>query len=435
MARPKPSNRERLLEATIATAARYGYREASVARVVAQAGVSRATFYACFEDRDDCFLAAYRTIAKRVWRHFDRVSAEPDRPGRLQEIVANLLDGADRHPVATRFFLIEAFAAGPAVRAEHERLLEAIEQEIDRRLCKMGGSEARIETPARVALGAVASLIAIRVFRGEFGNLAGLIDDLMAWFDSYAVPAAREHRSQVAWTELGKRFARAAGPAGEERRPLPRGRGALPPPIVASAHRNRILDAVGSLARQKGYLATTVADIVAAGGVTRAVFYEQFRSKHDAFLAAQGRGLEESVAQAAGEYFASGSWPDRVWNAGLAMLAYTAEHPDNAYVEVIESSTIGAAAIQRSFENRMAYTLFLEDGYRQRPEAEALPRLCSEAISGGLIELLRRQVVLGRAERVLELVPQGAYVTLAPFIGAAEAINFVEAKVAEAGGG
>jgi AcrR family transcriptional regulator len=185
------------------------------------------------------------------------------------------------------------------------------------------------------------------------------------------------------------------------------------------------------MAREKGYMATTVADIVATAGVTREVFYEQFRGKHDAFLVAQGRGLEESVGVAAAEYFRASSWPDRVWSAGGAMLTYTAEHTDNAYVELVESPTTGAAAIQRSFENRMAYTLFLEDGYRQRPEAERLPRLCSEAIGGGLMELLRRQFILERAERVLELIPQGAYVTLAPFIGAAEAAEYVEGKVAE----
>lgn len=435
MVRSKPTNRERLLEAMIATAARYGYREASVARIIAQAGVSRATFYAFFEDRDDCFLAAYREIAKRVWREVDRLPAGPGEPVRLRDVVAALLARADRSPVATRFFLIEAFAAGPVVRAEHERLLDTIEQAIDARLAEMGDSDSRIEIPARVALGAIASVIAIRVFRGESGSLAGMTDDLMAWLDSYALPVGRGHRSQAAWTELGKRFTRAGGRSGEERQPLPRGRGALPPAIVASEHRGRILDAVGRMAREKGYMGTSVADIVAAAGLARGAFYEQFRGKQDAFLAAQGRGLEQSVALAAGEYFGDGDWPDRVWNAGLAMLTYTVEHPDSAYVEVIESPTTGAAAIQRSFENRMAYTLFLEDGYRQRPEAESLPRLSSEAIGGGLTELLRRQVVLGNAERVLELVPQGAYVTLAPFIGAAEAMDFVEAKVAGAGGG
>jgi hypothetical protein len=141
--------------------------------------------------------------------------------------------------------------------------------------------------------------------------------------------------------------------------------------------------------------------------------------------------MKESVAVAASEYFRDAGWPDRVWEAALAMLVYTAEHPDNAYVELIENHTTGAGAIQRSFENRMAYTLFLEDGYRQRPEAERLPKLSSEAIGGGLWELLRRQVVRGRAHRVLELAPQGAYVTLAPFIGATEAAEFVEAKVTE----
>ena len=58
------SQRERLVEAMTVVAARHGYAEASVARVVKQAGMSRATFYDHFENRDDCFLAAFRRAAE-----------------------------------------------------------------------------------------------------------------------------------------------------------------------------------------------------------------------------------------------------------------------------------------------------------------------------------------------------------------------------------
>jgi AcrR family transcriptional regulator len=274
MTRSTRSHRNRLLEAMIVTAARYGYGETSVARVIAQAGVSRATFYANFSGKEDCFLVAYRQIALRVWRDIDGVASRLAPADRLKQAISVLLSRAERYPAATRVFLIESLAGDAAVRSEHERLLIAIEHAIDARLGELGGSSVRVEIPARVALGAIASIVSIRVFRGEASGLSGLTDDLLAWLESYAVPAELAHRTQAEWTELGKRFAAGrAGPSGRQKR-LPRGRSALPPAVVASEHRDRILDAVGVVARKKGYAGSTVADLVAAAGVTREVFYE-----------------------------------------------------------------------------------------------------------------------------------------------------------------
>jgi hypothetical protein len=95
---------------------------------------------------------------------------------------------------------------------------------------------------------------------------------------------------------------------------------------------------------------------------------------------------------------------------------------------------VGAAALRRSFDNLMAYTLFLEDGYRQRPRAGELPRLCSEAIAASVLGMMRRVVYEGRTARMRELLPQAAYVALAPFIGPAAAMGVVEAKVAAIAG-
>src|SRR5664279_4171958 len=57
----KETQLERLLTGMIAAANRDGYAGASVSAVIAEAGVSRPTFYEYFEDRDACFLA---TIAE-----------------------------------------------------------------------------------------------------------------------------------------------------------------------------------------------------------------------------------------------------------------------------------------------------------------------------------------------------------------------------------
>jgi AcrR family transcriptional regulator len=68
MIQARLSQRERLISGMVAAAARHGYAKASVARVIAQAGVSRATFYEQFADREECFLAAYRDVAARADR-------------------------------------------------------------------------------------------------------------------------------------------------------------------------------------------------------------------------------------------------------------------------------------------------------------------------------------------------------------------------------
>lgn len=410
----------------IVTAARYGYGGASVARVVRQAGVSRATFYEHFADRDECFLAAHADVALRIEEPFQDI----DRPP--AEILGELLARADADPAGARIGLIEGLAGDSRVRAQQEALLDNLERSMDRYLRRPPAGTPQLELPARAVLGGVVGVIATRVFRGEAGRLADLRDDLLAWIESYALPPGGTRRTPEQWEGLGAGLRSEAQESLDPvilRRSLPRGRGALPPALVAGEQRERLLVAVAELSREKGYAATTVADLVATAGVTREVFYEQFRSKEDAFLATQAFGLEASVAVTAGQFFGEASWPDRVWSGLEATLGYVAAQRGLAYVDLVESYAAGAAALRRSFENRMAYTLFLEEGYRQRPAAAALPRLTSEAISGAIQELFRRQVTAGRGERMVELLPQAAYLTLAPFIGAQPALQLVEEKL------
>jgi AcrR family transcriptional regulator len=408
----------------IASAARYGLGGASVARVVREAGVSRATFYEHFDDRDDCFLAAHQQVAAEVEETFAR-SAE----GPPAVLLGELLRGAERDPAAARVGLIEGLAGDPAVRGQHEALLSSLEERVENYLRE---SPSPVGIPARAVLGGVIGVIAIRVFRGEAGQMEELRDDLLTWIGSYALEPGEQRLTEAGWRELGGGL---EGSAEESLGPdvlsrsLPRGRGALSPSRVASEQRQRILAAVAELARQKGYGLTTVADLIATAGVTREAFYEQFRSKEDAFLATQAFGLETSVAFTAGRFFGQAAWRDRVWDGLQATLSYVASQRGLMYVDLVESYAAGTVAIRRSFDNRMAYTLFLEEGYRERPEAGQLPRLVSEGISGAIQELFRRQVMIGRGGQMLELLPLAAYLTLAPFIGSTSALELVKEKL------
>ncbi len=208
---------------------------------------------------------------------------------------------------------------------------------------------------------------------------------------------------------------------------LPRGRSALSAPDAAGARRRRLLDATARLTAADGYSALTVARIAAAARVPRAAFYSHFECKQEALLAAQTEALQEGMSAAAGAYSPAAPWPQRVWKAGGALLENVAGNADYARLDFVESYAAGSAAIRLRHENHMAFAIFLEDGYRQVPDAAVLPRACSEAIAGAVFGLMRSLVVAGRTERLLSLLPAAAYTILAPFIGAGEASSQVQA--------
>src|SRR5204862_880215 len=60
------SQRARLLQAATEAVAELGYVKTTVADILARAGVSRATFYQLFSDKEHCFNAAYRENAELV---------------------------------------------------------------------------------------------------------------------------------------------------------------------------------------------------------------------------------------------------------------------------------------------------------------------------------------------------------------------------------
>src|SRR5580692_4684564 len=58
--------RSRMLTAAAEAVEEVGYARLTVAQVIARARVSRKTFYDLFEDREDCFLAAFDQAIDQV---------------------------------------------------------------------------------------------------------------------------------------------------------------------------------------------------------------------------------------------------------------------------------------------------------------------------------------------------------------------------------
>ncbi|HEY7829101.1 MAG TPA: TetR family transcriptional regulator [Solirubrobacteraceae bacterium] len=168
-------------------AAERGAGAASVAHIVARAGVSRRTFYDLFEDRQDCFLAAFdEAIAQAAQTVLPAYEAEVKWRERIRAGLLALLVFFEEEPSLARLCVVEALAAGPNALKRRAEVLDRLLWAVD---------QGRAERPARVpdppplaaegAVGAVLSVIHRRLAAdgGEPGGgepLTGLLGELMS---------------------------------------------------------------------------------------------------------------------------------------------------------------------------------------------------------------------------------------------------------------
>lgn len=109
------SQRARLLEAVVQAVAEYGYANVTVADVVGAAGVSRRTFYEQFSDKQDCFLAAYRTGVEVVIESVVEATAEAPEEDWRERLRVGLTEYARimaSEPTFARTLLIDVLGAG-----------------------------------------------------------------------------------------------------------------------------------------------------------------------------------------------------------------------------------------------------------------------------------------------------------------------------------
>jgi AcrR family transcriptional regulator len=199
---------------------------------------------------------------------------------------------------------------------------------------------------------------------------------------------------------------------------LPRGRHGLSRELVARSQRERLLAAVVRVAAEKGYQATSVADILKAAGVGRESFYRYFENKEDCFLAANDVLVDDLEAEIVDAYSQPGPWPERV-RAGLeAALAWFAADPDIARVMMIEMGMVGPVATTRFRTTFHRFTVLLDEGEEsiENVPTDDLPHLATIA-GGAVFARIYEEVALGDTRRLPELLPQLSFELLLPYLG------------------
>jgi AcrR family transcriptional regulator len=280
----------------------------------------------------------------------------------------------------------------------------------------MTGSASQLSTidlPPAILIGATFGFLSMRLTDGD--ALDGVREQVREWAGAFA-----RRSSQPSWgARLAPALARQASRSPAQ--PSPRQPGGTP--------HERILRATAATIHTKGYRDTTVADIVAAAGVSRRSFYNEFPSKADAFMATYEHGFQQGIAACTPAFFISAPWPDRVWHCARAFTAFLAREPLLSYLGFVECYAIGPSFALRVQDTQLAFTLFLEEGYRQRPPAQPLSRACLALTTTAIFELALQGSRRGPSLYLRSLQPLAVFIALAPFIGLDEAGAFVRRKL------
>jgi AcrR family transcriptional regulator len=204
----------------------------TVAHVVGRSGVSRRTFYELFEDREDCFLAAFdQAIARASESVLPAYAAPGAWRERMRAGLGALLEFLEEEPELGGLCVVDALAAGGAALERRTRIVDVLVDAVHEggapgrgkavgrgagvgggRAAGVGGARAAgvsssgkaFSLPERIVaegvVGAVLAVVHARMVAQPSGQLTALLNPLMSMIVlPYLGPAAaaREREKPV----------------------------------------------------------------------------------------------------------------------------------------------------------------------------------------------------------------------------------------------
>jgi AcrR family transcriptional regulator len=436
--------RERIVEALIEIAAERGYAETTIELILERAGLDRPAFDRHFRGKYDCFLSAWQEMNEGCMREMlDAFNSQQDWPDRLRAVACEIVDGLRNDP-SRATFAVEVLAAGDAARARRDMTMRVIASLIDAGRNEMDDPEAVPHTTAEALAGSAYGQVYAKVVRGRAEDLPALVPQLMSaavmpylgveaglaelarGFD----PPAR-YRRDVAKKPSSRKTGGTNVPADDyppELSRLPPGRHGLPREFVVHNQRERLIAGLAEAIAENGYSGTTIAHITRHAAVSRRTFYEHFSSKDECFVAAYDTVMEELRGRVSAAFEGADDWPHAV-KAGIgAMLGFLAAEPHLARLCMVEALVAGPVVVERYDAAIQSFVPYFQTGREGRPP-EVLARLSpttEEALVGGMVSLISRRIIAGKAEELEELLPDLVEFTLTPYLGSAEAAKLAQ---------
>lgn len=175
------SQRSRVLAAMIEVVGRDGFTAARITEVISRAGISRKAFYEHFDDKEQCFVAAYEqaitpllTIALRAAQSQDAYA------DRARAALAALLNALAANPAAARVCFVEVLAAGPKAVQRRNEIVREFVREFSASTPGVPGAPSELPEVALLTLvGGLSEVLYQTIAGGDVDALPDLLPKLM----------------------------------------------------------------------------------------------------------------------------------------------------------------------------------------------------------------------------------------------------------------
>jgi AcrR family transcriptional regulator len=173
--------RRRLYAAAGAIFASVGYADATAEAIAREAGMSKATFYEHFDNKEDCIIALHDAATTAVLEAMRRTGAEyagADTAGRVRAVIHAFLAVLAAFPDEAQTLLVEIIGAGPRAMEHRDRVLAQYTSYVDgvNREDAARDGVARLASPhdAFAIVGAVIELASRQIRTGEPDDIRDL---------------------------------------------------------------------------------------------------------------------------------------------------------------------------------------------------------------------------------------------------------------------
>jgi AcrR family transcriptional regulator len=192
-----------------------------------------------------------------------------------------------------------------------------------------------------------------------------------------------------------------------------------PVDIGQQTQRQRIVDAMIESCAEKTFAATTITDIVARAHISRTTFYKHFADKRACFDAAVAYCIEELGETAAAAHEPGEAPADATRKAATAVLEALAARPGLAQLLTGDAIAVDPAVSAQYRRATIPALEVLWEAQGEKAQARVDPRLSF----GQAQVLILNQIATGKADKLLDLLPELVYLTVSPFGGHEEALR------------
>lgn len=163
---------DRLLDSIAESLHEHGYDRTTVSVITAHARVSKSDFYRHFQNKDECFVAAYDDAVGRLRKEVREACAgETGWTERVAAALEAMLAFLAREPARADLLLVEGLRAGPAVYARFQKAVQSFVPLLSEGAPAPEQGDAPGDGVAEAVVGGTASLLSRWVLAGESEEL------------------------------------------------------------------------------------------------------------------------------------------------------------------------------------------------------------------------------------------------------------------------